>query len=303
MKISTSTSDFLARFGHETAFRLYNEAGFDGIDYGMFHLAPDGDLFTRADDAEFAAYFRDVLRLAREYGLEVSQTHVPFPLKSYSERDPMLLACAIRSIYATAELESPYAVFHPGKHPSFIYGRNYEFCKSSNVEFFSALVPAIRETGVRVAIENLFAADPDTKKLIPSTCSKAEWMIDLIDTLNDMHGGELFVACLDTGHAALAGSGAADMLMQLGDRAKVLHVHDNDGYTDKHQIPGVGLLNFKEFMNAVRAVKFDGAFSFEAVNFYRQWSDPIYGLDVAGAAAKMLCAVGRALTAGLTAGI
>ena len=32
-------------------------------------------------------------------------------------------------------------------------------------------------------------------------------MIDFIDSLNDIHGGNLFAACLDTGHAVISGSG------------------------------------------------------------------------------------------------
>lgn len=294
MKVSTSTSNIVSRFGHETAMNIFGEAGFEALDYGMFHLAPDGELFAKADDAEFAEYFKNVRRMAAENGLEIGQTHAPFPLKIYDDsRDPILLACAIRSIYATAYLDCPYVVVHPGMKPAFIYGMNYEECKRTNVEFYSAMVPAIRETGVRVAIENMFAGDPETHKLIPTTCSTAAWMIDLIDTLNDIHGGELFVACLDTGHAIISGSGATNMLLELGGRTKVLHVQDNDGLSDMHQIPGRGKINWQRFLDGLKTVGYNGTFNFEADNFYHQWSAEINGEPVARAAAKTLYTVGR----------
>ncbi len=294
MKVSTSTSNFVTRFGHETAMNIFSEAGFEALDYGMFHLPPDGEVFTKYDDAQFAEYFKNVKNMAARNGLEIYQCHAPFPLKVYSDdRDPMLLNCAIKSIYGAAHLDCPYIVIHPAMHPSFIYGRNYEECRRTNFEFYAAMVPALRETGVVMCIENMFGGDPETKKHIPTTCSRVEWMIDFIDSLNDIHGGKMFAACLDTGHAIISGSGATHMLRELGDRVKILHVQDNDGLVDMHQIPGRGKINWANFLDALRDIGYSGTFNFEADNFYHQWHDEIYGEPVARAAAKMLYTVGR----------
>lgn len=298
MKVSTSTNSLVVRFGHEEAFTIYADAGFEALDYGMFHLPPDGDIFAKADDAEFGAYFKNVGKMASERGLEIYQCHAPFPLKVYNEeRDPMLLSCAIRSIYGAGYMNCPNIIIHPAMHPSFIYGQNIEECRRSNLAFYEAMFPALRETGVTMCIENMYAGDPDTGKYIPTTCSRVEQMIDFIDTLNEMCGEERFAACLDTGHAAISGSGPSHMQRILGKRTVALHVQDCDGLHDNHQVPGLGKLNWANFCEALRDTGYKGTFNFEADTFYHMWSKPVYDIGVAKASAAMMYQIGRSLAA------
>ncbi|MBQ8295602.1 MAG: hypothetical protein IJX87_04115 [Clostridia bacterium] len=50
---------------------------------------------------------------------------------------------------------------------------------------------------------------------------------------------DVFVACVDIGHAEMAGlsTSAAQMIETLGDRVLALHVHDVDLVHDNHQVP------------------------------------------------------------------
>ncbi len=295
MKVSTSTSNIVSLFGLERAFNIIGDAGFEAIDFGMFHLTPDGEAYTKWSREEFAEYFKGVKKEADKNSLEIFQCHAPFPLKVYNpERDEMLLNCAIKSIYAAAYMGCPNIVVHPAMNESFIYGRNYDECRCSNFEFYGKMVPALRETGVVMCIENMFAGDPETKKRIPTTCSRVEWMIDFIDGLNEIHGGSMFAACLDTGHALISGSGPSHMLKELGSRTKILHVQDNDGLVDMHQAPGRGKTNWMQFLRTLKEVGYTGTFNFEADNHYYQWSDVnLYGESVIRAAAATLYAIGR----------
>lgn len=295
MKVSTSTSNIVVRFGIEKAMSIIGDAGFEAIDFGMFHLPPDGDAYTKWDKNEFAGYFKSVKREADKNGLEVFQCHAPFPLKVYNdEKDEMLLNCAIKSIYASAYLGCKYIVVHPAMKSAFIYGRNYEECRRTNFEFYTKMVPALKETGVVMCIENMFAGDPETGKRIPTTCSRVEWMIDFIDGLNELHGGDMFAACLDTGHALISGSGPTHMLTELGARTKILHVQDNDGLTDMHQAPGRGKTDWMQFLKALKEVGYNGTFNFETDNHYAQWNNnELYGEKVCRAAAATLYAIGR----------
>ncbi|NLV92769.1 MAG: sugar phosphate isomerase/epimerase [Firmicutes bacterium] len=296
MKISTSTDYLFRRVGMEKGMRMYAEAGFGAIDYGMFHLTPDGEVFTKYSASEFKEYFDNVRRTAHDCGIEVYQCHAPFPLKVFDEeKDPMLLDCAIKSIYAAAHLDCPYIVIHPVIHPSYVHGQNYDECRRVNFEFYGAMVPALRDTGVVMCIENMFARDPETDKRVPTTVSKVEWMIDFIDSLNDIHGGNLFAACLDTGHAVISGSGPSHMQRELGHRTAILHVQDNDGLVDMHQIPGRGKINWSEFVSALRDTGYSGTFNFEADSFYEQWDSDVYGEEVLQEACRMMYTVGRAL--------
>lgn len=293
MKISTSTHSLVVRFGTEAAFTAYADAGFEALDYGMFHLQKE---IAEASDPDFRAYFENVAKLARERGLELYQCHAPFPLKVYKEdQDPALLRCAIRSIYGAAYLGCPHIVIHPAMHPSFIYGQNLEECRRSNFAFYEAMFPALRETGVILCIENMFAGDPETGKYIQTTCSRVEQMIDFIDTLNGMCGEKRFAACLDTGHAVISGSGPSHMLRMLGNRTLALHVQDNNGLQDAHQVPGFGKINWTNFCAALRETGYPGTFNFEADTFYNTWRAPIYDLGVARAAAATMCQIGKSL--------
>ena len=52
--------------------------------------------------------------------------------------------------------------------------------------------------------------------------------------------------------------------LRVKDVLRVLHVHDNDGKTDLHQLPLFGKLGFAGFARALREIGFAGVFSFEA---------------------------------------
>lgn len=296
MKISTSTHTIFQLYGMEEGMKMFAAAGFEAIDYGMFHLPWNGEFFTKASDTEFADYFRHVGKIAKDCGIEVYQCHSPFPLKVFDpNKDSGMLQCAIKSIYAAGYMECPNIIIHPAMHPSFIYGRNIEECRRSNLEFYSAMVPALKETGVTMCVENMFAGDPETGKYIHTTCSKVEQMIDFIDTLNDMHG-PYFAACLDTGHAMISGTGCTHMLKELGHRNRTLHIHDNNGLTDMHQAPGRGKINWKQFAEALGEVQYKGTFNFEADTFYNEYAKKdVYNKAVLQSACNMLCAIGRSL--------
>lgn len=296
MKISTSTHHIFQRFGMEEGMKMFANAGFGAIDYGMFHLPWDGDLFQNATEDDFAAYFRHVGQTAKDCGIQVYQCHSPFPLKVYDpEKDPGMLKCAIRSIYGAGYMDCPNIIIHPAMRPTFIYGQNAEECRQTNLDFYSAMVPALKETGVTMCIENMFGGDPETGKLTPITCSSVDQMIDFIDTLNDMHGPH-FASCLDTGHAMISGSGCTHMLKKLGHRNRTLHIHDNNGLSDMHQAPGKGKIHWKQFAEALHEVNYQGTFNFEADTFYAEYMNKeIYNKEVLQAACHMLYAIGRSL--------
>ena len=62
-----------------------------------------------------------------------------------------------------------------------------------------------------------------------------------------------------------------DFIVTLGKRLKVLHIHDNDGVGDLHQIPftftrsreNTASTDWKGFIKGLREIHFDGVLSFE----------------------------------------
>lgn len=261
MKISTAAIKLFNHFGFETGLDILSQSGFEAVDFSIPHILPT-DTHTTFDNATLAEKAKQFIKLARNSKLEIFQSHAAFPLKIFDpDADAALLDTAIRSVYTAAYLECPNLVFHPVLHPDFDNGNNAETAKLVNLEFFSALVPALKDTGVTVCIENMFRGE-NYKPKIYNACSGAEELADLVDSLNQAHGTH-FDACLDTGHAMVVGQDPAAMLRTLGSRTRVLHIHDNDGILDQHWLPGIGVIDWDDVLKAIGEIGFTGVFNTE----------------------------------------
>ncbi len=77
--------------------------------------------------------------------------------------------------------------------------------------------------------------------------------------------------CFDTGHANLVGLDMEQFITTLGNRLKVLHIHDNDGVSDLHQIPytfaktreNKSSTDWEGFIRGLQNISFQGVLSFE----------------------------------------
>ena len=90
--------------------------------------------------------------------------------------------------------------------------------------------------------------------------------LSLIHIYIDTLGNDLFVACLDAGHALLTYDSPARMAKVLGSRLKVLHVHDVDGIDDLHTVPYLGNNDWPEFCQALKEIGYKGTFNFETLS-------------------------------------
>lgn len=270
MLIGTQTDFAVNSFGEEEGLRLIAEAGFDSLDYSMFSYPLSDEPFTLSDD-EFCAFFENIAGIIKKNGLITGQTHTPFPTYvDKPEWDEGLLRIQAKSIRATALLGSKYAVIHPAMTKERKYGFYADELKKINIERYLYLYEHLEKYDVFCCIENMFSSDSHLKRICPTTCSTAEEMVDYIDTLNSLSGGNRFVACLDIGHANLIHYDGyetvnpVDMIHILGDRLKVLHVQDTDGISDLHMPPGFGNIDFGSVCEALKEIGYDGVFSLEA---------------------------------------
>ena len=108
--------------------------------------------------------------------------------------------------------------------------------------------------------------------MVEGPCCDVAKMIERIDRINAQYEAEVLGFCFDTGHANLVGLDMYDFITRLGHRLKVLHVHDNDGVSDLHQVPftftktreNKPSTDWDGFMRGLRDIKFDGVLNFEA---------------------------------------
>ncbi len=116
----------------------------------------------------------------------------------------------------------------------------------------SAIIDGLRgeaeKNNVRLAIENLF----DEPEQFGET---------FFDTLLEKYPPELVGYCFDSGHALI--NDRVHYIERYGHRLIVTHLHDNDGQSDLHSVPGLGIGDWPRIARAVQASSLDGPVNFE----------------------------------------
>ena len=222
-------------------FRVYHEAGFECMDFN-FDVFLSGDLIRKGEFNELflsdidtiCEFFRPYKEAAEKYGIEFTQAHAPFQLYVDGRDDYNEVCYEIgeKCIAACNYLGCKYLVIHP-LNLAFAHDRDYE--RKVNFEYYTRFIPACKKYGVVVCLENMFATV--NRLVTEAVCSDCTEAANYIDELNAIAGCECFAFCFDIGHMTLLGKHIRESLRVLGDRVKVLHLHDNDGIQDHHAIP------------------------------------------------------------------
>ena len=135
--------------------------------------------------------------------------------------------------------------------------------------FLESLAPLARELKVTICMENIY--NNIGNHIIEGPCCDARKAVKRIDCMNEKYGAEVLGFCFDTGHANLIGLDFEYFITSLGSRLKVLHIHDNDGIGDLHQIPftftrnreNTSSTDWDGFIKGLQKNCFDGVLSFE----------------------------------------
>ena len=106
-----------------------------------------------------------------------------------------------------------------------------------------------KELGIMCVLEN---------KLPHLIFGKPSDILWILDGINSAEVG----ACLDTGHAFLAGD-MHDLVHKLAGHLRMIHAHDNAGHDDNHLPPGDGKIDWERFLRDLIEVRFRGAFILE----------------------------------------
>ena len=267
MLISTQTDAFAKKFGDHDAVKYLAKVGFDAFDYSMFNMLGKNVThpLMRGDYKEYAQSLR---RTADEHNIICAQAHAPFPSyipvpndeqKQYNE---IITPAIVRAMESAAILGAKIIIVHPINMPE-----NPAEQKELSLNFYNNLLPYCKKFNIKIALENMWGWDAENKRVIPAACATGTEFCEYLDALDK----NWFVACLDLGHSEMQGSGAAssaELIHALGhDRLKALHIQDNDKINDTHTMPFMGKINWDEIMLALKAINYDGDFTFESDNF------------------------------------
>lgn len=262
MKTSTEINSAAKLIGEEKAVEYIAKAGFDAWDFSMFAMCRY-DWATRGllpnshplAGNEYLQFARRLKQIGLDNGIVCNQSHAPFP--TYC---PEIRSYLKRAIECTAEAGGNICIIHPD---------NYKTAEE-NAEMYAELLPFAKSCGVKIATENMWNWNNETKQAAPAACSSPESFCAHVDALGD----EYMVACLDIGHAEMKGvdTSAVEMIRALGPRLQALHIHDNDKLHDSHQIPFSMQIDFEQVVDALREIGYGGYFTLECDTYLHAYS-------------------------------
>ncbi|MBQ9780292.1 MAG: sugar phosphate isomerase/epimerase [Clostridia bacterium] len=241
---STAMVDFIA------------DSGFDGLDLSFDLFSDLGNPLCVEGDIYSVLYSLGNRAVSR--GLTIPSCHLPFYMPCPD--DAMAMKRYIRGltegIKAAAYLKIPAAVIHPiVRHSSLC---NYNRWKEENLAFLAPLRELAEQKGVTLCIENMTGIPyPDQPKelVFGSRAKDIRWLADKLDT----------GICWDFGHANLTGLCQSAELNTVGDRLRMVHIHDNNGKTDTHLNPFDGGVDWDDAAEGLRSMGY-GSMAWRCLN-------------------------------------
>ena len=129
-------------------------------------------------------------------------------------------------------------------------------------------VNEIAASDVNVFIENGYTNE--NGRFYHNDYSDGPRLIQLVDKLNLLVAADSFGICINVGHANLLGINVRDMVSVCGKKTGIVHINDNDGNSDYHQMPytfttGRGVLStdWGNIIGDLSKVGFCGSFIFD----------------------------------------
>lgn len=277
-------------------FGLLKRAGFACCDFSLNDYLRNTSLykfelndFFDKSGKELEEFFMPHKEAAKSAGIRMNQMHMPYPnyVPGAEDRlnDYLKKVVAVKSMKICSFFECPYIVVHGFKLAHYLGSEEAEWEKT--LEFIEFLAPMAKELGITVCIENIYTNIGN--HIVEGPCCDARKAAARIDEMNEKYGAEVLGFCFDTGHANLVGLDFEDFIVTLGDRLKVLHIHDNDGVGDLHQIPftftrsreNTTSTDWAGFIKGLQKIRFTGVLSFETAPVLTAFPDAMKA-DVLG---------------------
>ncbi|MBR2215373.1 MAG: sugar phosphate isomerase/epimerase [Selenomonadaceae bacterium] len=278
LKLGVQTQGVIDDENPLEGFAMISRAGFSCVDFSLHGYLKNTDIyesrlnnFFDAPLAELKEFFTPHKEAAKAYGIAIHQMHMPYPIyqpKGKREVNEYLWQqVAPKSMELCAFLECRYIVVHGFKLQKYLGSEEAEWRETER--FLDSILPLAKEHGIVVCLENLY--DEVAGHIVEGSCAKAERVAERIDRINEKYQTEVLGFCFDMGHANLLGLDAESFLVTLGRRLKVLHLHDNDGLCDLHQIPftftrdrtNKASTDWEGLVRGLSKIQFDGVLNFE----------------------------------------
>ncbi len=224
----------------EQVIATMGEIGYGGIDFG-----PAGKFVSSRQTPRLQA----IARLAESAGLTRNATHYRdygFDFLEDNASKASFLLHAAEDLEIAAQLGCQSVAFHVGA----IEGASSRACLDANAEVFAELAPLGKKLGLLLCLENHFRRP--FGRTVPE-------LLAILEAV----GSPALAICVDTGHAALVGTPAGEMIRQAGSRLGMLHLCDNMGREDTHLSPGLGVVDWFAVFSALDEIGYEGPLNME----------------------------------------
>ena len=280
LQIGVQTKNIVDDNDPVTGFGIMKEVGFSCGDFSLNQYLSNTMLYEQEPNhffdqsiQELEYYFSRYKEGTRAVGIHINQMHMPYPV--YVPRGSRELNEYLQNVVARKSMEicaffnCPHIVIHGFKLARYLGSEEAEWERTES--FLNSLAPMAKEMNITMCIENLY--DGVGGHLVEGPCCHAKKAAERIDRMNDRYGAQVLGFCFDTGHANLVGIDFEDFIKTLDYRLKVLHIHDNDGIGDLHQMPftftrsreNTASTDWEGFIRGLRAIGYQGVLSFETV--------------------------------------
>ena len=283
--------------------KMLKEAGFDAVDFSLHRYLKNKDIYSFSINRffektveELEAFFTPHKEALEQVGIDVWQMHMPYPMYvpkgSRQLNEYLQKIVAPKSMRLCSFLDCKYIVIHGFKLAYYLGSEEKEW--EATQAFLEELAPLAKSLNITMCIENLYDGIGD--RVVEGPCCDATKAARRIDAMNDKYGAEILGFCFDTGHANLVHLDFEQFITTLESRLKVLHIHDNDGWRDLHQIPfaftktreNKSATDWEGFMRGLKNIGYRGTLNFETGPALTSFPD-----DMKGDTLKFIAGIGR----------
>ncbi len=277
-RIGVQTQNVINDRYPEEGFAVLARAGFSYADFSLNAYLDNGSIYQSNINSFFDQTVSDLENFftphkfaAKNAGIRIGQMHMPYPIfipgGDQEINDYLWHEVAVKSLRICAFLECPYIVVHGFKLAGYLGTEEREWERTE--AFLHFIAPQAKELGITICMENLY--DSVGGHLVEGSGCDARKAAERIDRFNEAYRAQVLGFCFDTGHANLVGLDFEDFIVTLGHRLKVLHIHDNDGIGDLHQIPytfsrareNKASTDWEGFLRGLGRIHYDKVLSFE----------------------------------------
>ncbi len=229
---------------------LYREAGIEYLE-----IKPQKGHFDYQDPE----YLHQVARELKKHNLKVKSMHMPVSatgvdISLIEEYDRVWSVREVeKTILALLRLNGEIIVVHPG---STLLGEKERRIRQERSEkSLEEILKFCENWGIKIALENTLPG------------KTGDNIMDVLSMVKKFNSPNLGI-CLDSGHYHITtptkeNSDVIECLSELKDYLLHVHLHDNHGKEDEHNLPGEGNIDWNSLMKGLRKINYQGIMMFE----------------------------------------